>query len=497
MTRCVKKRSAFLNKFPRSAWEQENITKETPTMKKTLFSLVFITSTLAGLNTALAETKSPKYSFLRFQENWSSYKDIPESRQSDFYDPIKYIPLNDEGDIYLSMGGRANVRMESWFDFGYAKQNDDTFFVGQALLHADLHLTQYARIFVEGKYSTATGRVLPGGRRTLNVDEGELQQAFVDIAVPLSEQTKLTVRVGRRELLKGKQRLLSPLPWGQAHRTWDGFSAILDTHGWNIEGFWTQFVPVQKYSFNDPDSDNQLFGIYGTGKVLDNTVGLDLYWLGIERGNKGFNGSTGNEHRHTMGGRAWGKMADNFDYEVEGAYQFGSISGQNIDAFMVASQLGYKRNDLMGKPRFYLGFDYASGDDNAGGSVQTFNQLFPLGHAYLGFMDFVGRQNSIDFSHGVSFSPMPKMMTKLSGHKFWRADNDDAFYNAGGGAIRSGGSGSSSDLGYEIDVTTLYKFSKHLKGLIGYSHFFAGDFVKQSGSSKDMDFIYTQLNYTF
>ena len=442
--------------------------------------------------------KLPKYHFLRFHEDWSVYKNIPKSKRTDFFDPIKYIPLNSEGDIYLSMGGRARVRMENWSDFAFSPANDDTFVVGRVFLHADLHLTNFARFFIEGKFASASGRTLPGERRTLDVDEGELQQAFLDIAVPLSGQTKFTFRVGRRELLKGKQRLVSPLPWGNSLRMWDGFSGILDSHGWNVEAFWTQFAPVKKYDFNTPDAGNQFYGVYGSGKIFANKMGLDLYWLGIERDKKGFNGTNGNEHRQTIGGRLGGKIADlNLDYDIEGAYQTGSIDGQTIDAFMVASQVGYKRADWALKPRVYLGFDYASGDDDKAGSVQTFNQLFPLGHAYLGFMDFVGRQNSIDFSHGISVVPMPNMTTKLSGHKFWRANTSDALYNAGGGVMRSGGSGNSNDIGYEIDFTTNYKFTKHIKVLVGYSHFFPGKFVKQTGSSEHMDFIYTQLGYTF
>jgi len=37
--------------------------------------------------------------------------------------------------------------------------------------------------------------------------------------------------------------------------------------------------------------------------------------------------------------------------------------------------------------------------------VETFNQLFPLGHAYPGFMDFIRRQNTVSFSHGMAIHP--------------------------------------------------------------------------------------------
>ncbi len=31
----------------------------------------------------------------------------------------------------------------------------------------------------------------------------------------------------------------------------------------------------------------------------------------------------------------------------------------------------------------------------------------------------------------------------------------------------------------------------------GYSHFFTGDFIKETGTSKDSDFFYAAIQYTF
>ena len=47
------------------------------------------------------------------------------------------------------------------------------------------------------------------------------------------------------------------------------------------------------------------------------------------------------------------------------------------------------------------------------------------------------------------------------------------------------------------DLAWSQSFGRHLKGLFGYSHFFAGDFIEESGSSDDMDFLYVQAQFTF
>ena len=94
---------------------------------------------------------------------------------------------------------------------------------------------------------------------------------------------------------------------------------------------------------------------------------------------------------------------------------------------MVGSQFGYAWTENQWKPRLWLGFDYGSGDSNpADDKLETFDQLFPLGHTYLGYIDIVGRQNIIDVSLGLDLKPTKKTGFKLAHHFFWRAESTDA-----------------------------------------------------------------------
>jgi len=158
--------------------------------------------------------------------------------------------------------------------------------------------------------------------------------------------------------------------------------------------------------------------------------------------------------------------------------------------------VGYTFADAPATPRLHVGFDYASGDDsNDDGDVETFNQLFPLGHAFFGYVDAVGRQNMIDLGAGVSLKPADRLTVALVDHNFWRAD--DALYNAAGGVVRAGALGSSSEVGNELDLTVKYALDRHAMVLLGYSHLFAGDFIEESGPDDDIDFAYVSVQYTF
>jgi len=440
----------------------------------------------------------PKYSFLRHNEDWSGFAGQDTSQTGDLFDSIKYIPLSDDGSVWVSLGGHIRIRTESWgrFGFGAATNHNDNFTLARLAVHSDIHFGKNFRVFLEGKTAGSTRRDLPGGHRTLDVDSLALEQAFFDLTLPSSKgEASLTIRGGRQALLFGKQRLVSPLPWSNTLRRWDGVSLIIKTRdGWKITGFYAQFVPVQKYTFNDADAQTEFSGIYATNKA----DGIDLYWLYLDKSDTTivFNGTMGDEQRHTVGGRLWGKSQDKvFDYDIEGAYQFGDVGSADISAYMLAVELGL---NLKGGLRVHFGFDYASGDEKASDSkVETFNHLFPLGHAFLGYIDTIGRQNILDFSAGVTLKPIDKLIMKLTGHFFYRADDSDSLYNAGGGIARAGGTGLDRKVGQEIDLTLKYPFTRHITGTLGYSHFFADTFLEQSGAHKDIDFLYLIMQYTF
>ena len=210
----------------------------------------------------------PTYEFLRQNENWSVVSEGP-SRTEDFFDPVKHVPLTESGSIRASFGGHYRVRMESWDNFGFsdAEGRYDLFVNTRLLLHADIRVGDHVRFYVEGKTALATDRNLPGGRRPFDIDTADLLNAFVDLSVPVSDAGDFTFRVGRQELLFGKQRLVSPLPWGNSLRAFEGFSEELALQSWEVTGFWVHPVKVNKYDFNRRDANTEFYGVYAGGRL--------------------------------------------------------------------------------------------------------------------------------------------------------------------------------------------------------------------------------------
>lgn len=471
------------------------------------YGIALLSAMVAALLASAARAEGPaptrpRYLDLRYDENWSVLAGDGAAQSEDFFDPVKYIPLTESGAYWLSFGAQFRERVELWEDFNFrappGEEHDDAFLLTRLLFHADLHLTPYLRVFAQGKAAFATNRNLPGGKRKSDVDQIDLQNGFLDLTLPELGGISLVLRGGRQEMSFGAQRLVSPLDWANTRRTFDGASAILSWQGWQATGFWARPVQVNRYSLNQWTRDEFFYGLYATGPLGDGGIRGDLYWLGLDHEDVTFNGTNGHEKRQTLGGRLFGPLLGTpLDFEVEGAYQLGRVGPGDVNAFMVASQLGWWLEEFRTSPRFFVGFDWASGDESPGGDVETFNQLFPLSHQYYGFIDAIARQNAVDAQTGVVLRPLPATTTLLTGHFFWRADGDDALYNAAGVVTRPGSSGSSTWLGAEIDLLVRYQLDVHTALLAGYSHFFTGDFLRTSGRGRDIDFGYFILQYIF
>ena len=445
-------------------------------------------------------TARPAYQNLRQNEDWSVLANPGNVQGRDLFDPIKYISLTDSGSIWMSLGGQVRERLENWegFNFGapVTAPDNDTFLLSRLMFHADLHLGSAVRIFVQERSAYETHRTLTGGVKG-NVDEFDFENAFIDVKLPVSDRARLTLRAGEQEIAFGKERYVGVSDWSNTRRTWDGFSGILDIGKSNLTFFWVRPVRITKYHFNPPDSGTQLYGLDFTHKFPARWGSLEMYWYGLDNRSATYDGVSGRENRHTLGARNLNPLGNSgFDYDLEGRAQVGSVGTHAIRAGEFLSQLGYTVRNLRSTPRFYVGYDYASGGRPGSGHVGTFNLLFPTAHDSLGYADIVGRQNVFDLNGGVGLKPVRKLQVRLDGYSYWRASAADAFYDKKGAVVRAGAPGSPSGTGEEGDLTVRYQIDVHTVIQLGYSHFFPGPFVRQSGPHQPVNFLYSYLQFT-
>jgi hypothetical protein len=436
-------------------------------------------------------TTGPAFTVLRYEENWSFLNG--SSQRTDLFDPIKYIPLGD--DSYLSFGGQARYRYEYFNNnnFGAGPQDDDGYHLTRLLLHADLHVGQNFRFFVQGKSAMIDGR--EGGPRASDADEIDIQQAFVDGIVPLSSSDSLTLRVGRQGLIYGAQRLIGPLDWANIQRTFEGAKFTWKTPQDTLDLFWVRPVLVDKEEPNDGDGNASFAGAYNITALPNLFEGanskLESYFLALNR--SGDPTTPTDSDTYTLGLR-FTTNPKPWDFDIEPSWQFGNTGGESIAAYSLAMEAGYTFEEVMFTPRPFIGFDIASGSADG---TERFNQLFPTGHLHFGYIDVVARQNIIDIHPGVTVKFTKDLALRAEDHTFWRQNTNDGLYNSAGSLLRGDTGTDASYIGNEIDLLLTWQLNRHTNVQLGYSHFFAGDFLSDTGPSQDIDFAYAQFAFTF
>ncbi len=458
--------------------------------------LAVVLGLVSGVSAAESGKVGPKYLNLRYEEDFS-YLGGPEgSYVKDPWDSIKWMPIGD--DWHLTLGGQARLRFESETDKSFGSgtgPSQDAFLLQRYFLHADLKHDSGLRFFLQGKFAHANFRD-KGGRAGLE-DHADFHQAFADVPTMLGGWP-VVVRIGRQELEYGVERLISPLDWGNLRRTFDGIKVFADLPNWRLDAFAVRPVLNDRRNLDDEDENIDFYGFYSTWKG-SKALAADFYFLLLKDNNITTNSNTNSGRRtvYTIGNRLWGKRGS-WDYETEAAAQFGTYAGDRVRAWMATVGGGYTFADVAWKPRIGLLYEYASGDRNpSDGTHSTFNQLFPLGHAWFGYLDRVGRSNIHAIKAQLKVKPSKKVTAWADFHTFFADQDRDSLYGANGKAIRSGSSGGSHKIGHELDLTMKVVINKHTTALVGWAHMWPGGFIERTGDNDSPDLFYTQIEYKF
>ncbi|HZU38405.1 MAG TPA: alginate export family protein, partial [Gemmataceae bacterium] len=295
------------------------------------------------------------------------------------------------------------------------------------------------------------------------------------------------------------QRLVSPLDWANTRRTFQGIKGFWHSEKLDVDAWLVQPIIINPTRFDSPD-DKQTFAGFWTTYRPNKSQAIDAYYLYLDntRNFTGQFGATGGYHVNTIGARYAGDYKHVL-WDFEAMYQFGDWVNQSISADSYTTGIGYDFKGLPMDPQFWLYWDFASGDRKYGTDDEhgTFNQLFPLGHQYFGYLDLIGRQNIEDLSMQFVFFPAKWITGGIQYHIFRLDSATDALYNAGGTAIRRSPTGTAGrDVGDEIDIFNTYHLGLHSDLLFGYSHLFAGTFIKKTGGPLDgPDLFYAQYSF--
>ena len=283
------------------------------------------------------------------------------------------------------------------------------------------------------------------------------------------------------------------MEWVNTARVYDGVSLTLGNFkARRVELFASALVAVDADHFNDQsDVGNRYFDSDFHGAFVTET-GLSLgqleYWY-FYRGN-----SDMDDRVSTIGTRLV-RSSESWRVDLQGAYQFGDFDGLDHAAFMLHTGVEWE----LPWGRWGVAYNLASGDEDPNDRKHgTFDNLYPLNHAYYGYMDFFSLQNVHNLELTYTRTLAERLRLRLAWQSFWLNEEDaDAWYNAAQQPVRRAGSDVDSFVGSELDVTVSVPLgSERLTLVAGVSRFFGGRYLRDTGSDGDATFFFLQLSYT-
>lgn len=439
---------------------------------------------------AAEETCPAEFEKLRFDEDWSCYRDIDDLEG---IETLKAI--NVDSDTWLSLGGVMRQRYEYTRNpaFGSDPQDQNGVWLQRLTLHGDLELGEHVRLFGQLYSAAEEGRA--GGPSPVDQNNLTLQNAFVDLRTVIGA-TDLTIRAGRQELQFGSGRVVDVREGPNVRRSFDALRPFVELDDWRIDGILARPQVSLPGVFDDRASDDELlWGVYVTGgqSLLPSGV-LDVYYLGYRNDEAAFAQGTGKETRHSIGARLWGTHAG-WDWNWEAIYQFGRFSDGDISAWTVATETGYTFADAPLRPRLALSANVASGDDDPSDTnLGTFNPLFPRGN-YFSEAAVLGPRNFWNLHGFLTVHPTDRMSLTSDYNLYWRLETSDGVYLTG--LLISSVDDEARFVGSALSLAVEYALTRHIDFTAIYTRFFTGDVIDTAGPSEDISFVELTARFQF
>lgn len=444
------------------------------------------------------------YGVVRWAEDWSVLRD-PTLRRADDdpFDALKYIPLNENGSVYLTLSGEE--RLKNWFEnrpgIGTIRPKDSGRMTLRSIYGADLHIGPHLRLYGELISASAGGWGGYGysaGYRT----RLDLQQGFVEFTDTIFG-AKSGVMLGRMDFIDAPDYVFYLRTVSSVPESWNGGRAYMVWPRVRIDLF--DFIQTDinpPAMFHDrPSWGTRLYGAYGSYALPDfrfmhgdGHVFLDLFYFGYL-----FNGAlaaitapsgtqAGATHRDNYGTRLWGK-AGPIEFSLGVLYQGGQFSEAGTDivrpvsAFSINTSVGWRFSHVVAHPLLGIQADlYSGGNRNRiSGTVGTYTTPFVPLSSYLDTSYYTGTSNLVALSPVIETDFSKYAVLRMKAPVLWRDHTNDAFYSPGGPYKFLNYSG--GYIGVVPQAMLSLRLSRHLRWNHDFARFFVSNGLRKAGAS--------------
>ena len=399
---------------------------------------------------------------------------------------------------WLSLGGEFRFRGEVRRGLGFAANNNDGYSLWRVRLDVGIQPVDWLKIGFQGQDARA-----PGIRESIpNIgafsDGFDIRQAYTQLG---SDDSPVTVTVGRQLLAYGDQRLVGALDWANTARVFDAVKVRIQGPGSELDIFSASVVqndPGRR--INQSAEGNNLHGFYGSFRRVIPHVILEPYvlWQTTPSATNELN-MRGDLDRYTAGMRIWNDDLGPWDYGGAFVRQWGNLAGAPIEAWGYYAELGHTLDTSL-SPRLFAEYTFGSGDeDPTDGKVGGFVDIYPTAHRWYGYNDLVGWRNVKNIRLGTQLRPSSKVRLQFDFHSFWLASRRDALYNVGGRlSVRApAGGAAETKIGDEVNATVTYDPSRVFGVEVVSGYMFPGPFLRANSPGHGNTFAYVSFIYRF
>jgi Alginate export len=255
----------------------------------------------------------------------------------------------------------------------------------------------------------------------------------------------------------------------------------------------THPVLIRPNTFAIPDHTQSEWGAGFTR--AQETEGWSGYYFALNHKVDAFNGKAGHEICETVGSRIWnqGKIFDYADFII----QFGSFANGHILAGAISSNDGFSLRKLKCDRALEFVSLTRGGDSNrSSNNLNTFNPLFP-NPMYSSLSVLLGPSNLTDLVPTIRLTLDSKTAITPEMPVYWRSSIHDGIYNFATILIRPGNLTSARFVGYQPGLVVEHIFSHNVSRTVGYFHFFAGNFLKQTPPAENVGYFYATGTFRF
>ncbi len=311
----------------------------------------------------------------------------------------------------------------------------------------------------------------------------DLKLAYAQIGDP--ERNPVWVTAGR-QLIDYNSTIIANSEWRNQGRSYDGVVTNIHVDRFRAAVFAASVVNTALDGITHHQEGNNIYGAYGwiTRVLPQSSIEPFVLWrvapsVSVEDSKL----KTGHLDEKAYGFRVRGTNLRSFDYRYELILERGSAGPNNLQAWGTTAGLGYTVRSIGWKPRFFTGYDYASGDKNPlDGTHGTFDTMYPTAHDRFGIADLFGWQNIVALRAGATINPHRRWSITGQYLDFWLASATDAAYNSSGGVILRDAKGKSgTHIGQELDAYAWYEINRQVHVGAGIGHLLPGEFIDKAG----------------